>query len=248
MVASTGRTSLLIFTVLAGSHVAEAWLSHHSIRSTGVGLSSTATSEEETFMTVDESGARSVFGTKDYWDDVYAGRGDFPADCYSWYYDWGVLGKHVKTYLPERSQRILVPGVGNDSILLDLIQSGYTNLVGQDYSEHAVERQEDLLWNVDTSTVDLVQGDVTNLEESWSNSFDAVLEKGLLDAVYLSGDGNVERAVSELLRILKPGGTLVSVSGVIPVELRRELFHHMEWLRDGTADLQAGCFVLRKPE
>jgi hypothetical protein len=32
----------------------------------------------------DDSQARSAFGTKAYWDDVYAGRGDFPKDEYSW--------------------------------------------------------------------------------------------------------------------------------------------------------------------
>lgn len=208
-------------------------------------LSSTV--QSEAIATVDESGARSMFGTKEYWDETYAGRGDFPADCYSWYYGWDVLKKHIKEFIPNKTKRILVPGVGNDSLLVDLVQAGYRNLVGQDYSEHAVERQEDLLYQVDgADKVPVLQGDVTNLPDDWTASFDAVVEKGLLDAVYLSGDGNAEMAASELFRVLKPGGIFVSVSGVVPDDLRRQLVANAEWLRDGTNDLQAGCFVWQK--
>jgi hypothetical protein len=71
---------------------------------------------------------------------------------------------------------------------------------------------------------------------------------------------------------LQKGGIFVSVSGVVPDELRRNLFpcvdaaasafsddHHQqqqqqhnhhttywEWLRDGSQDLKAGCFIFRK--
>ena len=58
----------------------------------------------------------------------------------------------------------------------------------------------------------------------------------------------MEVAISELRRVLVPQGRLVSCSGVIPDETRRLIFPetHWKWLRDGTDDLQAGCFVLEK--
>ena len=31
----------------------------------------------------DDSEAISAFGTREYWDDLYSGRGDFPADEYT---------------------------------------------------------------------------------------------------------------------------------------------------------------------
>ena len=233
----------------SGYHLGtDAWLiPHHFPRRMPLVRRVTSTEQQESLVTVDESGARSMFGTKEYWDDVYSGRGDFPADCYSWYYGWDVLGKHVKAYLPTKEERILVPGVGNDSLLVDLVQAGYRNLVGQDYSEHAVERQADLLYQADgAANVSTLQGDVTNLPLAWTGTYDAVIEKGLLDAVYLSGDGNVEKAAKELFRVLKPGGVFISVSGVVPNSLRRELIGDAEWVRDGTDDLQAGCFVWKK--
>eukprot|EP00977_Amphora_coffeiformis_P023677 scaffold13933_cov219-Amphora_coffeaeformis.AAC.4 len=242
------RQVVNLFLLVGSWHVANGWMVPVTTPSVSSARPCTASPQQvETIVTVDESGARSMFGTKEYWDDVYAGRGDFPADEYSWYFGWEVLNKHVKEYLPNKTQRILVPGVGNDPLLVDLVQAGYRNLVGQDYSEHAVERQEDLLHNVDgADDVTMLQGDVTNLPVDWTGTFDAVIEKGLLDAVYLSGDGNVEKAAAELFRVLKPGGVLLSVSGVVPENLRRDLAADAEWLRDGTNDLQAGCFVWRK--
>jgi SAM-dependent methyltransferase len=197
----------------------------------------------------DDSDARSAFGTKEYWDDVYAGRGDFPADEYSWYYGWETLGTHVKEYIPDLQSNLLIPGIGNDPILNDLIKAKYMRLTAMDYSEHAVERQQDILsYNKSpkAASVQVSQGDVRRLPSEWSGQFDAVVEKGVLDAVYLSGDGNVEQAVENLHRILRPGGIFLSVSGVVPPELRSSLFEGWTWLRDGSDDLQAGCFVFRK--
>jgi len=142
----------------------------------------------------------------------------------------------------------LIPGIGNDPILLDLLQNGYKELTATDYSEHAIERQLDLIsYQYSEDAVELLPMDARQMNEGWTASFDAIMEKGALDAIYLSGDGNLEMTVQEFERILKPGGTLLSVSGVVPEDLRREVFSSWKWLRDGTDDLQAGCFVLERP-
>jgi SAM-dependent methyltransferase len=194
----------------------------------------------------DDDDARSAFGTRQYWDDVYTGKGDFPKDEYSWYYGWDTLKPLFTQAIPSKDARILCPGIGNDIILLDLWGAGYHQLTAFDYSEHAVERQQDLLsWEPKAlEQVEILQRDARTLDPEWTGSFDCILEKGALDAIYLSGDGHVEQAVAELQRVLRPGGILVSVSGVVPEELRRELFHEWKWIRDGTNDLKAGCFIL----
>ena len=86
------------------------------------------------------------------------------------------------------------------------------------------------------------------MPSDWNHKFDAILEKGALDAIYLSGDGNLERTATEFARVIKPNGILISVSGVVPAELRRKVFDDTswEWIRDGSDDLEAGCFVMRR--
>ena len=199
---------------------------------------------------INDDNARSSFGTQQYWDDVYTGMGDFPKDEYSWYYGFDVVKPHLVQAVPSKDARILLPGIGNDPILLDLWGSNYRDLTAFDYSKHAVGRQADILsWEPKAlEQVTVLQRDARHLDPEWTDSFDAILEKGALDAIYLSGDGNVEQAVEEFERILKPGGIVVSVSGVVPAELRRELFAKWKWIRDGSEDLKAGCFVFKLAE
>lgn len=196
----------------------------------------------------DDNDARSAFGRRQYWDDVYSGRGDFPMEEYSWYYGWDDSIKvHWVRHVPNKAAQILCPGIGNDPLLVNLWKSGYLHLTGFDYSQYAIDRQRDLLWYEPAmmNTVDVIQLDARHLPMEWTCRYDAILEKGTLDAIYLSGDGHVEAAVKELERCIVPGGILLSVSGVIPSQIRQSLFSNWTWLRDGTNDLQAGCFVFQ---
>lgn len=214
----------------------------------------------------DDSNAQSQFGTKSYWDDMYSGMGDFSSEEYSWYFGWSEIKPYFIKYAPQPIKKqtnnnnniksssiepkMLVPGIGNDGILLDLYNYGYTDITAFDYSESAVDRQSNLI-SYDSKANDdikLLVRDARQLDAEWENTFDLVFEKGALDAIYLSGDGYVNMAVDELTRVMKVGGIFISVSGVVPEVLRRDLFptDRWEWLRDGSFDLKAGCFVWRR--
>ena len=203
--------------------------------------------------------ARSQFGTKSYWDAMYEGMGDFASDEYSWYYGFEVIKPYLLKIVADEfgdvaksELSILIPGCGNDPLLLDLYNAGFTSLTGFDYSEGAIFRQKDLLQYLpmgsDVENVQLRVEDARFLPVEWDAKFDVIIEKGALDAIYLSGDGNFESSVKEMARVLKDGGIVVSCSGVVPAEVRREGFStdSWEWLRDGTDDLKAGSFVLKK--
>jgi SAM-dependent methyltransferase len=226
-------------------------------------LLSTGTDQDFEYS-YDDSEAESQFGTKEYWDDMYIGMGDFDSEEYSWYFGFDAIKPLFLAHIPlppkkqksigndDKTQpaKMLVPGVGNDGTLLDLYNFGYHDIVAFDYSSNAIERQEDLL-SYDSQALEdvtLLVRDGRDLDDEWTEMFDIVFEKGALDAIFLSGPGNVEKAVEELKRVLKTGGYMMSVSGVVPEELRREIFStdDWEWVRDGSDDLKAGCFVLQK--
>mmetsp|Transcript_384 Transcript_384/g.640 ORF Transcript_384/g.640 Transcript_384/m.640 type:complete len:351 (-) Transcript_384:62-1114(-) len=219
-----------------------------------------------------DSEADSQFGTKQYWDEMYLGMGDFDSEEYCWYYGFDAIQPYFLQFmpLPPKHQsssssssssassllpcatKMLVPGVGNDGTLLDLYKFGYHDIVAFDYSAPAIDRQREFLsfHKNACNDITLLVRDARKLDSEWTEMFDIIFEKGALDAIFLSGSGNVQLAAQELKRVLKPGGYMMSISGVVPEDMRRALFpiQDWEWVRDGAMDLKAGCFVWKKKD
>ena len=80
------------------------------------------------------------YGTKEYWDDMYRGEGELPADEYSWYCGWAVIQSFWEELVPDRTSRVLVPGVGNDATIADMWDAGWRSITAFDYSADAVVR------------------------------------------------------------------------------------------------------------
>lgn len=174
------------------------------------------------------------------------------------------LHQNSQEFYSSMARRVLLPGVGNDSdMIYKIYKNGHCNITAIDYSPRAIERLQDFLPFLLPShhhKIQLYVMDARRLDPKWSNYFDIIFEKGTLDAIYLSScrsdSKNLKLAISELHRVLRPEGVLLSVSGVIPESVRREMFPSTnatdnnsecwEWIRDGSNDLQAGCFILRK--
>ena len=53
-----------------------------------------------------------------------AGKGELPADEYSWYCGWQDLEVFWEELVPSRTARVLVPGVGNDATVADMFDAG----------------------------------------------------------------------------------------------------------------------------
>mmetsp|Transcript_15711 Transcript_15711/g.17922 ORF Transcript_15711/g.17922 Transcript_15711/m.17922 type:complete len:263 (+) Transcript_15711:178-966(+) len=261
MLISLLLSSLFCFTTFKKTYSFSTFKNYHSTQRTIIKSSDYNKNDDGLNLSVvfDDSDAQSQFGTKIYWDEMYQGMGDFSSEEYSWYYGFESIKPYFIEYAPQPSKkktsekdepRILVPGIGNDGILLDLYNFGYKDITAFDYSESAVERQLELVSYDSKATEDIkvLVRDARKLDKEWENSFDIIFEKGALDAIYLSGDGYVNMAIKELTRVLKKDGYFISVSGVIPEDLRKEIFQTdcWEWLRDGSNDLKAGCFVWRK--
>lgn len=171
----------------------------------------------------------SQFGRQAYWNDFYAKEANF-----SWYAGWEELGPFIREFVGP-DHHVLLPGVGNDAMLADMYQDGYVRLTAMDYAPEGILRCREMLGdeNVASPTnangVNLVVADARDLSEVFENeTFDAVIEKGTLDAIYLSGgrnktlaSENLNLAISELGRSLKPGGIWISLAAVVDDEIQK---------------------------
>jgi len=186
----------------------------------------------------------SNFGRREYWNDIYTKQEDF-----SWYSGWQELEPFVRELVPEESSHVLIPGMGNDGAIVDMYDAGYHNLTAFDYAEAGVECARKLLGDeriraekVDTPGVTLLVADARDLPFG-NNLFDAVLDKGTLDAIFLSGGRDKElaakhldMAVSELGRVLTKDGVVISISAACVDAVQKAFESRNEWkqLWDGT--------------
>ena len=194
------------------------------------------------------------FGTKKYWDSMYVGCGEYPADKYSWYCGWDVLAPFWNELVPDQAARVLIPGVGNDATIPSLFDSGYHSLTAFDYSQAAVDRSVQLFGD---RSINLLCADATCVPLP-SASFDAVFDKGALDAIGIHSLESLAAAVKELTRMTVPGGIVVSISRALEDTELREPFSSGEWevIRDGglhiaetgevSTDLSANLFAFKR--
>lgn len=176
----------------------------------------------------------SKFGRQDYWNQFYEAQEE--EGSFSWYSNWDELEPFCREILggpysdkKQQQQHVLVPGVGNDALLRDMYDSGYKYITAFDYASAGIECQKHLLGSrirnnndddddADSNNINLVVADARNLP-FFNSTFDSVIDKGTLDAIYLSGgidkvlgQKHLNMAVSELARVLKPGGIALSIS------------------------------------
>jgi hypothetical protein len=194
---------------------------------------------------INEDG-KCIFGTKSYWDSMYQGTGDRPAESYSWYCGWEELAPFWKMLVPSTTAHVLVAGIGNDPTPVQLYDHGWTNLTAFDYSNAAVRRATQLFGP--TRHVNLFTADARDLPLA-DASVDAILDKGTLDAIAIAGA--LDAAVHELTRVTAVGGVVVCISRVISPEELWEVFDASLWERihdgslafapDGEATIDLGA-------
>ena len=166
--------------------------------------------------------AAQPFGRQDYWQGVYEQQ----TSDFSWYAAWPELEPFIVEWVSQ-DHDILLPGVGCDALLKDLWNAGYTELAAFDYAPRSIEYCQSTMLLPEEANVQLVVADARDLSCYESASFDAVLDKGTLDAIFLAGDtaaqrlNNLQRSISELQRVLRPGGIFWSLSGICADGLRK---------------------------
>jgi SAM-dependent methyltransferase len=203
-----------------------------------------------------DADGKCKFGTKAYWDAMYDGTADRPAESYSWYCSWEDLQPFWRMLVPSTDARVLIAGVGNDPTPLGLYDDGWTDLIAFDYSEAGVRRARQLA-GTSRNDMKLLVADARNLPLE-SGSIDAVLDKGTLDAIGIAGKDIFVDSVKELTRVTAEGGIVVCISRVMEPTEFYEAFDPSQWemIHDGslafapdgeaTIDLGAGLFSWKR--
>lgn len=149
------------------------------------------------------------FQLKSYWDQFFSKRST-PFEWYGEYMDLcHVIHKYVKA-----GNRALVVGCGNSKLSEDMYDAGITGITNIDISEVVIKTMG--ARNIEKRP-QMVFTQMDMLVMSFSDgSFDCVLDKGTLDAIYSNTDDvtitKVNRMWSEVARVLKVSGRYMCIT------------------------------------
>eukprot|EP01112_Ceratiomyxa_fruticulosa_P022295 TRINITY_DN8116_c0_g1_i1.p1 TRINITY_DN8116_c0_g1~~TRINITY_DN8116_c0_g1_i1.p1 ORF type:complete len:286 (-),score=50.69 TRINITY_DN8116_c0_g1_i1:103-960(-) len=144
------------------------------------------------------------YGSSAYWHHRYANSN--PAqDAFEWYESYHSLKYIFEKYI-ERDDEILDVGCGNSMLPLEMYNDGYKNILNIDISEVLIKQMAAAY-----PMLKFEEMDVTSLAYP-DSSFDAVIDKGTLDALLCGGRSKAEKMLSEISRVLKPGKAFLVVT------------------------------------
>jgi len=172
--------------------------------------------------------AQGEFASRAYWDRFFrtlrrGGGVDTTggsASSFEWYGCWKDFRDAVMFELQSAREspsfRSLVVGCGNSTMSEDMWTDGMKRVFNVDFSEEVVKEMETRAKEKCMDGLEYLVMNMLDLETSWTETFDAVFDKGALDA--LMANDSVEshtkgsRMLQEIDRVLKPGGTYFCVS------------------------------------
>ena len=172
------------------------------------------------------------YGSPSYWDERYSaavhkeavtpGKGG----SFDWYNSYGALRFAIRKFLvPEEGlgsedeaeeKEILIAGCGNSTFGCEMYDDGFRNITNIDVSEVVINQMADKYSS--REDMEFTVMDVRNMEYIPDETFDAVIDKALFDAL-LCGDNNLDSVqcmLREVFRSLKPGGYYIMISHAPP--------------------------------
>eukprot|EP00877_Chromochloris_zofingiensis_P004049 jgi/Chrzof1/13645/Cz08g06020.t1 len=148
------------------------------------------------------------YGEPSYWEERYARE----PSAFDWYQDYTGLKPLIHKYL-HAQDHILHVGVGTSRLQEALVkQGGYRHITNMDISEVVVSQMAEA--HKDLPELSYEVADVRHMSAYADGTFDAVLDKGTLDAVLCGAQAieNVTLMLLEVARVLKPGGTFMLIT------------------------------------
>lgn len=144
----------------------------------------------------------------------------------------GSLEEHV-----GMKDRVLVAGCGNSLLSEYMFLCGWKNITSVDFSPIGVKQVQERAEKSGLGAMKFEVADMRRLHETFAaNSFDSVVDKGTLDAMYCSAasDTSLPAMKEAILRVLAGGGRYVCVVnggiyGILHPPDIAELMHDPRW-------------------
>lgn len=147
------------------------------------------------------------YGDNSYWDQRYQEN----EDEYEWFLSWANVVPYIKKYLRKKMTCLNI-GCGNSPMSYQMYDSGYfTSVTSNDISKIVINQMKEkyrenknLLWDVMSCTS----------MEYPENTFDFVIDKGTIDALYCASDSDslISQTLNEVSRVLKPNERYACIS------------------------------------
>jgi len=166
--------------------------------------------------------SREEYAKKEFWDDRFAeSNGQF-----DWYANWAEIKPVFEEHVPKKGIQngdleILMVGCGNSKLSEEMAEKdGFSNITNMDISEVVLQKMREK-----TSTKESCKGfkyeamDATNMRYD-SDTFDVVIDKGTYDALACDPKDKkmIEKLYKEMLRVTKPGGSVVIITNGTPAK------------------------------
>jgi hypothetical protein len=133
-------------------------------------------------------GAKTVvnarYKEKAYWEERFAYE-----NSYEWLLNYSDIRSIIHAELKPEDE-ILVVGCGNSSFSVELYLDGFTHITNIDFSENVIKNMEEKYSALDYPGMKWLVMDMTAMSQFSSQQFDAVLDKGAMDALVVD-EGDV---------------------------------------------------------
>ncbi|KAK3697176.1 hypothetical protein QZH41_013556 [Actinostola sp. cb2023] len=153
--------------------------------------------------------SKAQFKTKEYWDNFFRKR----REAFEWYGDYFELSSVLHKYSKVKDD-ILVLGCGNSRLSEDLYDLGYHGLVNIDISDVVISQMKDRN-KEKRANMEFIKMDMLKMSFK-ENQFNVILDKGTLDAIFVSEDAevvsDVNQMFSEIQRVLQTNGRYICIT------------------------------------
>lgn len=143
---------------------------------------------------------------------------------FEWYYPFQQFADMLNERV-AKSARIMDAGCGNSELIQNLVDDGFEEVVGVDFSRVAIDQLKKRCEDYPEIELMCLNMQDTNLPE---NSFDCIIDKGLLDSLVCNVQSvtAVANYMAEVERILVEDGIFICISMGAPDERLKFIEHY----------------------